>query len=87
MKKVSQRAARASQKRVRELERVIQQQRLAYSQEWVGGVHIGTVALGKDDARAVVVKTARRLGHAVVVIQNNDSDLELMALPHPKERP
>ena len=78
-KRISQRQARELKKRVDELERREMDRRNAWAREWVDGVHLSSVSL--DRADYAVVKTARRLGHAIVATTPNDGKLELYALP------
>lgn len=83
--KVSQREARRLIRRVDELERILISQRRTYSQQWAG-VNISTVVYpSQDDAVPTAIRTARRLGHAVVVVGDETGTLRFMALPHPKE--
>lgn len=68
-------------KRLNELERVISRQRASYAQEWFGGVEIKRTELSQ--AEAAVIRTARRLSHAVVVVGDNSNTVRFIALPHP----
>jgi hypothetical protein len=82
-KLISQREARRLRKRVTILEDIIERQRRDYSQDWFGGVDIGryeftTVAIPE------IVRTARRLGHAVVAVGDDTDTIRFIALPHPK---
>lgn len=77
MSKISQREALALKKRVRELELQIDRQRNAWVMDWVGGVHVATLA---HHETALVVHMARKLKHAVVVTTDGDN-LRLFALP------
>lgn len=83
MRKISQREAQQALKDRTRLENQIDTQRNAYAQAWAGGTHIGTIEL--DLAMYATVKTARRLGHAVVAISPNTGRIDLYALPLPSE--
>lgn len=79
MRKISQREARLALRRVARLENELEIERNAYAQEWPGGVHLGTSNPSVEILTAV--KTARRLGHAVVTTQVNSGRLDHYALP------
>lgn len=81
--KISQREAHQLQRQVARLENQIDQQRMAYASEWPGGVSIGWIEPGLEVFTAV--KTARRLGHAVVVVPQSTTHINLFALPLPTE--
>lgn len=88
MKKISQHVARTLQKKVVEIERVIDQQRSGWSADWPGGVNIDVVNIDKPLYRSM--HTARRLGHALVVIPRQNSgfyELQVYALPLPRVTP
>lgn len=72
MSRISQREARRLRKRVAELERMDSQRRVSWAQDWPGGVHIGTEENVSEKVRSSV-QTARRLGHAVVVKQEDQT--------------
>jgi hypothetical protein len=76
---ISQREAHRLQRQVARLENQIEIQRSAYAQAWPGGAHIASIAL--TTAEFATVKTARRLGHAVIAIAPNRDVLDLYALP------
>lgn len=81
-KQISQREARRLRKRVAELEGQEERRRRTWGQEWFGGVHIVTV--NYEDANGhtpTAVRTARKLGHAVIVLGDDTGTLRLMALP------
>lgn len=80
-KQISQREARRLRKRVEELELQEDRRRRAWSQEWFGGVNIATAEFNALDRIPVAIRTARMLGHAVVVIGSDGGDLRFMALP------
>lgn len=79
MKKISQRNARLLQKRVAELEALENKRRGAWNSEYPGGVNL--VNIVAQSHVYAIVKTARRLGHAVVVTSNGDSELQFYGLP------
>ncbi len=83
--RISQREAKRLRKRVQALESIIATQRRIWSQEYFGGVNIANVAFNADHQVVVATRTARKLGHAVVVIGDESGNLRFMALPHPKE--
>lgn len=78
---ITQKEARSLRARVAELEGILQDQRRHWRADWPQGVNIATVAGASDQEPALVaVRTARRLGHAVVVVDNGPR-LALLALP------
>ncbi len=77
--KISQREARGLRQCVRELEAAENLRRGNWSQEWPGGVHIRSASL--DAISVAMLKTARRLGHAVVVIEAGADTVNFFALP------
>lgn len=81
-KRISQREARRLAKRVLELERRQSAQRSMWSQEYFGGVNITSVKYDSIGSVVSAIRTARALGHAVVVIADSDGTLRFMALPH-----
>lgn len=72
MKKISQREARRLQKELARLENRLERMYNAYAREWPGGVHIASSTL--HSVTAAKIKTARRLGFAVVVTMSDNSD-------------
>lgn len=79
--KISQREARRLRKRVDELERMFYNQRSMWSQEYVGGVNIVTETWDRNHEVIVAIRTARKLGHAVVAVGNETGQILFMALP------
>lgn len=68
---ISQREAQRLKKRVEVLEEELSKQRRHWCSEWPGGVHVDTVDVKSEEYH--IAKTARKLGHAVVVVpQWND---------------
>jgi hypothetical protein len=77
--KIPQREARRLRERVRELEAERDKQRAAWTLDYPGGTHIATSK--PADTVVASVRTARKLGHAVVVIERQDGDVNYYALP------
>jgi hypothetical protein len=75
MKKISQREAKHLRKRVAELERHNEQNASAWAREYIGGVHVATVSV--SDVNHAICKTARKLGHALVVVPGDNGKWEL----------
>lgn len=80
---ISQREARHLRKRVQALEQAEIKRRTWWSQEWFGGVQIGHVTWGVNEAIPVAIRTARMLGHAVVATSDNNGVVRFLALEHP----
>lgn len=83
MNKISQREARRLRARVTELERELDKQRMNWSSDWPGGVHIATAE--NEKANAEKIQVARKLGHAVVATDNGER-IEFRALPLPAKK-
>lgn len=83
-KKISQLVARRLQKRVDAFEVIFEDQRRVWGQEYFHAVNIASLALAKEHDVPIAVRTARKLGHAVVVLGDDGGGLRFMALPHPK---
>jgi hypothetical protein len=78
---ISQREAKRLQDQVRDLTHAIEKMRADWARDYPGGVHISTIEFdSKDRPNLVAVRTARRLKHAVVVIDDG-SVLRFYALP------
>lgn len=86
MAPISQREARRLWKRVGELERQIQDQRKAWSQEYFGAREIGSATFAAESHEPTAIRVARKLGHAVVVVGNDTQTIRFMALPHPDSK-
>lgn len=78
MLKISQREAHRLRKRVYELEQRAGRQNNAWCSDWPGGVHIATLSIPTDDFTAI--HTARKLGHAVVVVGTEAQSIRFMAI-------
>ena len=81
---ISQREARRLMKRVAALEGQLKSQRRVWSQEYIGA-EIARVDLSSLPREMSAVLTARKLGHAVVVIAESHNVVRFQALPHPSE--
>ena len=82
---ISQREARRLKKQVEALQRQIKGQRERWTGDYIG-VEIGRVEWEPLDAIPVALRTARKLGHAVVAIGSADNGhVRFVALPHPSE--
>lgn len=78
MKKISQREARRLRKRVAKLEREKMLNASAWCREYIGGVNIDTITVHSTDW--AIISTARKLGHAVVVLPGDNSSLLVYAV-------
>lgn len=79
-KAITQREARAMRKRVSELEGVLEGQRNAWVRDWFGGTHIASFETAQDDDRFAAIFTARRLGHAVVLVATSYKSFNAYAI-------
>lgn len=84
-RRISQREARRLKRRVAALERAEDLRRVSWSQDYPGGTELTRCTW--DNAKAEVpllIRTARKLGHAVIAIAENSSGcVRFIALPHP----
>jgi hypothetical protein len=78
--RISQREARRLRKRVSELELAEDKRRRSWASEWPGGVEVASCKWNRDDVVPVAIRTARRLGHGVVALENNDGLVRFVAL-------
>ena len=77
---ISQREARRLRKRVEELESLENKRRRSWVTEYPGGVYLASSSPAPHIH--AMVKTARKLGHAVVVTAHNDNgEIQFYALP------
>lgn len=84
-KKISQRDATATRKRLAALETAVERQRSVWSQEYIHGVEIASAKWDAGtDYVPNAVRTARKLGHAVVAVGDDTGKIRFVALPHPK---
>ena len=82
-KPISQNEARRLRKQVQFLTQQIKNQRKTWKQEYVG-VEIYRFI---DRDSSIRVRVARKLGHSVVVVGDDDSEMvRLVALPHPAQQ-
>lgn len=80
-RKISQREARAALKRVAKLERIEQDRRQAWSRgTYPGGIHIYKDQIDRSGWVYGALKTARRLGCALVGTFDDDGVLHLYAV-------
>lgn len=84
--KISEVEAARLKARVAELEALVESQRATWSSDWPGGVHVYTTTCEAENMATATIKTARRLGHAVVVVDSG-RELRFYALPHPAVKP
>lgn len=77
--KISQREARRLRKRVEELETLEERRRQAWKSEYPGGVFLEGIVVQPWTYAAM--KTARKLGHAVVITTNGENTIQFYALP------
>jgi hypothetical protein len=80
---ISQREARRLKKRVDQLEGVLRSQRASWGHVYPGGVNIATVTFAPEHTILTAIRTARKLDHAVVVVESGDV-VYFYALPHYK---
>jgi hypothetical protein len=71
--KFSQREARRLRNRVIYLENTLARQSKLWVKDWPGGVHFWTMNMVPSDSMAAI-RTARALGHAVVVVPEHDNN-------------
>jgi len=77
-RKISQEEARRLQKRVGELERLREKECSSWTSDYPRGVHLGILKL--DSWLFSAVKTARRLGHPVVVTHDANDQIWFYAV-------
>lgn len=81
-KKISQREARRLRKRVQVLQEAENARRRTWAQDYPGGVEIARTEWQTHEAIPTAVRTARKLGHAVVVMGADSTGLlRFIALP------
>jgi len=81
-RRISQNDARAAIAEVSRLRKTLMDQRNVWARQWPGGVHIGTVTYTEPALVCEAAITARKLGHAVVAIPQDDrKSVYLYALP------
>lgn len=77
--RISQREARRLRKRVDELERLEVRRNCAWIAEYPAGVHLATISVYPHDYATVV--TARKLGHACVLVPDAKDSVRIYASP------
>ncbi len=84
MSAISQRAARRLQLRVKQLEAILAAERREWSKVYPpGSVNITTLDGSATPVGVhAAISTARRLNHAVVVVDDDKGSLRFMALPY-----
>jgi hypothetical protein len=75
---ISQREARRLKKRVEVLERADIARNGAWTRDYPGGVHLNTITV--NDTEWHIIVTARKLGHACVVVPVDGSRINVYAL-------
>ncbi|HEX7646352.1 MAG TPA: hypothetical protein VF450_02955 [Noviherbaspirillum sp.] len=84
-KPISQREARQLRKRVKQLEAARDAMEAPWARTFPGGTYLLSLKTGDDDDAAI--KTARKLRHVIVGTRVNNNQLDLYAVPLPKEAP
>lgn len=82
-KTISQREARALQRRVDLLQDIEERRRNEWVRQYPGGIHIASVVV--SDVDAAKLRIARKLEHAVVAVNGNGNELLFYALPIAEE--
>lgn len=81
--KISQREGHRLKKRAAELEGILDRQRDKWAQQFIG-VEITRVKWEPEASVPMVLRTAKRLKHAVVALVDDDGTVRFVALPLPK---
>ena len=77
-KRISQAAARGAIKRLKELERQREQERLRWGRSYPGGVHMATFTLGNDRVSGLL-DGAQRMQHPLVAVVD-ENQLRIYAI-------
>jgi hypothetical protein len=77
--KISQREARRLKRRVKELEESRRAVMRSWASDFPSGVHICSMTAGRDGLVHTAIRTAQRLGHAVIVTTDGDGKLYFYA--------
>jgi hypothetical protein len=80
--KISQREARASKRRVKELEEQLASQRKRWGRAYPGGINVAYWAPGKGYIYGIL-RGVHMTGHAIVAVPDNEGRIEFFALPQP----
>lgn len=83
-KKISQLEARRLKKRVQELERREESRFALWGSDYPYGTQICALALDPKGVVSTAIKTARRLGNAIVVTVADDGTVYFFALSGPR---
>jgi hypothetical protein len=86
MPQISQREARRLRRRVAELEKLDRDRLQSWTKEWPQGVDVGRTHVPADSSLIGSLLTARKLGHAVVVLPDRDGDIYFFACPLAAEK-
>jgi hypothetical protein len=81
-KKISQVEAWSLRHEVKRYRKILDDQKRYWLQGWPQGVHLESLVINAETM--AMVRTARKLGHAVVVTQVNAGKIELYALELPR---
>lgn len=79
--RISQREARRLRKQVAELQAMEEKRRRSWNSDYPGGINLVNISVADKPWLIATIKTARKLGHAVVVTSNGDSELQFYGLP------
>ena len=85
-KKISQREAMSLRHQVRKFKELINSERRVWGREYIGAIHIATITLDANSATIGALKTAAKLGHAVVAHARDGGEIMIYALPMESER-
>jgi hypothetical protein len=81
---ISQREARRLKRQVRVFEDAERRRRRVWGTEYPGGAQVASAKWEALQSIPVAIRTARKLGHAVVALANDDGEVRFIALPDPK---
>lgn len=79
--RISQKEVRRLRARVAILERAEEKRRSNWWQEFFGGVEIGRMTFSDTCTIPEIVRTARKLEHAVVAVGDDSKTMRFVALP------
>jgi hypothetical protein len=80
MNVISQREARRLRRLVAELEQQEHERLQSWATRWPGGVNIVSSKWAANDAVPMAIRTARKLGHAVIALADDDGAVRFIAL-------
>lgn len=78
--KISQREARGLRRRVKQLEEKEQARRRSWAMDYPGGTEIASGKYEQWNYLPVAIRTARKLGHAVICLADNEGNVRFVAL-------